>query len=298
MSYTEQLVRNIRWSIFTGEVRWREKLPPIRVLAEELGIGVNTVRNAYKQLEQQELVITRPHSGTTVLMEAMNKERFEEELVTSIKNAIYYCLSPDEVREIVERVLKDVEERERKEAIFVYEDEISGKRYSEQIARQADVNVTGVHIDNLSEYLETNRNRIEGLDAIITTYFLYSKVRNIARNYQSIIYGMTVEISQQLLEKAQALPDGAVIAVVCQKKESAEGVVNLLERSNPGLQIQLYYDDDMPEWNIIMDSASILCVSPSLYEKAMEAGGEKIPTYEIWDKINEQSMNMLRDYLH
>ena len=52
--YTDQLVRNIRWSIFTGEVRWTEKLPPIRVLADELGISINTVRNAYKRLEQQE----------------------------------------------------------------------------------------------------------------------------------------------------------------------------------------------------------------------------------------------------
>ena len=42
--YTDQLVRNIRWSIFTGEVRWTEKLPPIRVLADELGISINTVR--------------------------------------------------------------------------------------------------------------------------------------------------------------------------------------------------------------------------------------------------------------
>ena len=72
--YTDQLVRNIRWSIFTGEVRWTEKLPPIRVLADELGISINTVRNAYKRLEQQELVVTRPQIGTIVQTESMDKK--------------------------------------------------------------------------------------------------------------------------------------------------------------------------------------------------------------------------------
>ena len=298
ISYTEQLVRNIRWSIFTGEVRWREKLPPIRILAEQLGVGVNTVRAAYKQLEQQELVITRPHSGTIVLMEAMDKEKFEEELITSIKNALYYCLSPDEVREIVEKVLKDATQKQKKETIFVYGDQEIGDRYVAQIALEADVNVIGVHVDELADYLNKNRSRIEGLDAIITTYFLYAKVRSIARNYQPIIYGMTVEISKEILDEAEKLPEEAEIAVICKKEESAAGFVNLLERNNPGLRVKVYYEESMPEWSIILDEASMLCVSPSLYEKTKKMGGEQIPIYEIWDKINEQSMNMLRDYLH
>ena len=42
--YVEQLVHNIRWSIFTGEIRFTEKLPPIRTLAKELSLGVGEVQ--------------------------------------------------------------------------------------------------------------------------------------------------------------------------------------------------------------------------------------------------------------
>ena len=295
--YTDQLVRNIRWSIFTGEVRWTEKLPPIRVLADELGISINTVRNAYKRLEQQELVVTRPHIGTIVQTESMDKKKLEEELVTSIKNAIYYQLSVDEVRSIVDKVLKEIEESKKKSVIFVYEEKNIGHRFAMQIAREADVQVEEVHLDQLRDYLEEHRDQIEHLDAIITTYFQYAQVRSIARSYQPIIYGMTVEVAPDVMEALQSLESGSVAAVICKKEESADGFVNLVHRMCPELDVEVYYEDKRSGWRKIAQKASVICISPQLAEKVRQCDW-KIPVYEMWDRINEQSMNMLKDYLH
>ena len=64
----------------------------------------------------------------------MDKKKLEEELVTSIKNAIYYQLSVDEVRSIVDKVLKEIEESKKKSVIFVYEEKNIGHRFAMQIA--------------------------------------------------------------------------------------------------------------------------------------------------------------------
>jgi DNA-binding transcriptional regulator YhcF (GntR family) len=46
------------------------KLPPVRVLAGELGLAVNTVARAYRELEQAGLVETRGRAGTVVTARA------------------------------------------------------------------------------------------------------------------------------------------------------------------------------------------------------------------------------------
>lgn len=295
--YTEQLIRNIRWSIFTGEVRWTEKLPPIRVLADDLGVSVNTVRNVYKQLEQQELVVTRPHHGTIVLAESMDKRQLEEELITSIKNALYYRLSIDEVRGIVDKVLQEAGEGKKKSIIFVYEEEHIGHQFAIQIAQEANVEVEEVQLDQLQDYLEEHRNQIEHLDAIITTYFLYARVRSIARSYQPIIYGMTVEVSPCVIEAMECLEAGSVVAVICRKDESAGAFANLIQRIRPDLEVEVYHEDKWSEWMKIAEKAAVLCASPALIGR-MNRSECPVPVYEMWDRINEQSMNMLKDYLH
>jgi len=297
-SFTEQLVRNIRWSIFTGEVRWTEKLPPIRVLADALGVSVNTVRNAYKRLEQQEMVVTKPHTGTIVLTESMDKRHIEEELVTSIKNALYCRLSVEEVRDIVDRVLREASEAKKKNVIFVYEEKNIGHRFATQIAQAANVQVEEVALEHLEDYLKEHRDQIEHLDAIITTYFLYAQVRSIARSYQSIICGMTVELSSRVTEALNSLKAGSTIAVICRKEESADGFVNLVHRMHPGLNVEVCHETERSKWCELARNVSAFFASPTLIEKIRQNGDCPVPIYEMWDRINEQSMNMLKDYLH
>ena len=62
-----QLSSQLEWLIARGEVIEGERLPPIRGLAQMLGINFNTVRAAYKQLEADGLVLTQRGRGTTVL---------------------------------------------------------------------------------------------------------------------------------------------------------------------------------------------------------------------------------------
>ncbi|MEL7463292.1 MAG: FadR/GntR family transcriptional regulator [Pseudomonadota bacterium] len=56
----------LRQSIEDGAYRRFDRLPPSRVLAEEMGVARNTLREALYQLEKEGLIETRPGSGTYV----------------------------------------------------------------------------------------------------------------------------------------------------------------------------------------------------------------------------------------
>ncbi|MGA7687781.1 MAG: GntR family transcriptional regulator [Jiangellales bacterium] len=63
---TVQLVQQLRWLIVRGQTGVGDRLPPVRELADELGINMHTVRAAYQELSSAGLVTSRPGAGTTV----------------------------------------------------------------------------------------------------------------------------------------------------------------------------------------------------------------------------------------
>jgi DNA-binding LacI/PurR family transcriptional regulator len=62
-----QLTQQLTWLIASGELSPGDRLPPIREMAEALGIHMHTVRLAYQRLEADLLVSIRTRHGTEVL---------------------------------------------------------------------------------------------------------------------------------------------------------------------------------------------------------------------------------------
>ncbi len=62
----EQVRSQLAAAIGDGRLSAGTKLPTIRALAEELGLAVNTVARAYRELEAAGLVLTRRRLGTVV----------------------------------------------------------------------------------------------------------------------------------------------------------------------------------------------------------------------------------------
>jgi DNA-binding transcriptional regulator YhcF (GntR family) len=62
----EQVRSQIAGAIESGRLRPAAQLPTVRRLAGDLGLAVNTVARAYRELEQAGLVETRGRQGTFV----------------------------------------------------------------------------------------------------------------------------------------------------------------------------------------------------------------------------------------
>jgi len=61
-----QIVDQVKRDVALGKLATDEKIPTVRELAAQLAINPNTISKAYRQLEQQGIITTRPGTGTFI----------------------------------------------------------------------------------------------------------------------------------------------------------------------------------------------------------------------------------------
>jgi len=62
----QQIIDKVKRDIALGKVRKEDKLPTVRELAAQLALNPNTIAKAYRSLEQEGIIVTKPGSGAFV----------------------------------------------------------------------------------------------------------------------------------------------------------------------------------------------------------------------------------------
>lgn len=71
----QQIIDQIKRDIALGHLNAGEKLPTVRQLAAQLVLNPNTISKAYRQLEQDGIIVTRPGAGAFVAELSSNLSR-------------------------------------------------------------------------------------------------------------------------------------------------------------------------------------------------------------------------------
>jgi DNA-binding transcriptional regulator YhcF (GntR family) len=103
----EQIARQIRARIAAGDLVPGALLPPVRTLASDLGVNLNTVARAYRQLEEQGFVRIRDRAGAVVAAppttaDPDSLERLRGELRDVLQRMRQAGVAVEEIRRAVE----------------------------------------------------------------------------------------------------------------------------------------------------------------------------------------------------
>ena len=90
----EQITRQIKSQILSGDLREGDSLPSIRKLAQELQISVITTKRAYEELEKEGFVDTVEGKGSFVAMQ--NKALLREKKMKVVEDKLAQAV--DEAR--------------------------------------------------------------------------------------------------------------------------------------------------------------------------------------------------------
>jgi DNA-binding transcriptional regulator YhcF (GntR family) len=100
----EQVREQLRGLVATGELAPGTRLPTVRALAAELGIAVNTVARAYRELEALGVIETRGRAGSVVTGAGVDRAAREAAQEYAAR-ARELGLAPDDAVELVRRAV-------------------------------------------------------------------------------------------------------------------------------------------------------------------------------------------------
>jgi GntR family transcriptional regulator len=104
----QQVVDEIKALIAGGELPQGSSLPPVRQVAADLGVNLNTIAYAYRELQKHGLVRIR-HGSCAVVTSKVLTETTEEQLRSQLGTALTHLalagLKLSEVRVLVETEL-------------------------------------------------------------------------------------------------------------------------------------------------------------------------------------------------
>ena len=83
----QQVADEVRALIAAGELQAGAQLPPVRQLAADLGVNLNTIATAYRELQAEGLITVRHGSGA-VVSPRKAIERTEDELRKPLRTAL------------------------------------------------------------------------------------------------------------------------------------------------------------------------------------------------------------------
>ncbi len=83
----QQVVDGIKEVIARGDLKEGANLPPVRQLAADLGVNLNTIATAYRELQKDGLIAVKHGSGSVVASRTAT-ERDEGELLRPLRTAL------------------------------------------------------------------------------------------------------------------------------------------------------------------------------------------------------------------
>lgn len=105
----QQVAEGIKALIARGELPENSPLPPVRQVAADLGVNLNTIAVAYRQLQKEGLIKVRHGSGATVVSRIRtkyNEEQAHDRLQAALTDLVLSGLNRSEIIELVNNTLR------------------------------------------------------------------------------------------------------------------------------------------------------------------------------------------------
>ena len=302
-SLTDQLIANIRWSISTGELKKGEKLPALRYLSDLLDLSLNTVRIAYKALEKEQLVSCRPYHGTVVMHPQIEQQSslggeeqavhlFEQVINRIINNGITVQRTKELFDAAVERVINQSTVKLLVVECSAYECEMLSQQLSNELGISADYILNS----ELEKALK-NQSIVPSDYLNVTTYFHYSEVMRILKDYKVPLLGLVVDMSILANERIMSLAPGAKIGIISKQMYAVQFYDELIRKIRADVQVTFAYLENSEAMHAIANESEIVLCLPPIYREASEKLGKNIDVLPLETRVNYQSIEMIRQVI-
>ncbi len=107
-----QIIDQVKRDVALGRLAKEERLPTVRQLAQQLTLNPNTIAKAYRQLEQEGIIVTRSGAGAfianldTMLSKAVRRRLICDELERIVVEAFHMQIDKETITEWFQTALE------------------------------------------------------------------------------------------------------------------------------------------------------------------------------------------------
>ena len=107
-----QIIDQVKRDVALGRLARQERLPTVRQLSQQLTINPNTIAKAYRQLEQEGIIVTRAGAGAfianldSVLSKAVRRKLICDELERIVVEAFHMQIDKETMAEWFNAILE------------------------------------------------------------------------------------------------------------------------------------------------------------------------------------------------
>lgn len=302
-----QLKDLIKFYISTGVLGENERLPGVNELGRHLDVNFETVRKAYKELEEEHLVSMERGRGSYVTLHGSRdpSDAFSGEgdpvPGTALKSQIRLLLNAgiptDQVVRMVDETVREVEEESASPVVLFTEcNRCQVQELSSRLADYLDLEVVPVMLSELENRLSGPEEDLKRIRAVVTTGFHLSDVRTKLAGRGIPAYPLITNMSPATRQAIQDCPPDAHFGFICRDSDSL-GFCEDLIRAELGRNIRLTTSIFENEKRVteILDSVDILLVSPPVFQDLSERSSSGLPVYNVFDQIDPMSMRLIKD---
>lgn len=304
-----QLRDQITYYISTGTLQSHEQLPPVKVLARDLGINFQTVLKAYKELETSGLINVRHGEGTFIsLTESLIRENgngippdAQSELEYTAKKLFERHLKQGmeftEVKKIINRSLAEIERKHLSPVIIFAEcNDFQIKQISQTLEAELSLKVLPVLIADLKK--EVRRWSTAGREIkIVTTGFHVEETRNAVGGAAIQIDVLITNLNPETRRQFQLVGESGSYSFICRDQESAVLYKDLLKAELGFEKINLSACTlaETKKVRAILDSSDVILVSPPVYEEVRKMAPPDRAIYNVFERVDPMSLRVVKE---
>jgi GntR family transcriptional regulator len=237
--YYLQLKEILKHKIRDGQMHGK-KLPPVRHLAAEYGISVNTVLRAYSELEKEGLISSSVGRGTFVTtspqdLERQNRENLIRKIIEhAVEEALSLEVSLEDFEAEVIKYIQEKKEMMQKIKLCFIECNIEQANYfTEHLELDPYIHRFPILIDDLKHKTDHTIEQIKESDIIVTSFHHLDEVHEYLAPMGKPIIGINLEPQVQTLIEIAKIPSSSVLGIVTTSEQFRKIIREILD----GLQL-------------------------------------------------------------
>ena len=297
-----QIKEKIKEMIDRGILQQGDKLPTERELAEKLRVSRNRVSVAYKELESENLLVSKQGRGTFVagevagLKEPGRKDKLLKIIDLALEEAMELGFSFNDFLTIAYVRAKEKEAQiSLTKVVFVECNREQLDSLMKEVDLGSKVRKISYLIDDVFENPEQMKEALGSADLIVTTRFHFKELKEFLTGTETELLEVAFEPKMSTIIKLARVPSGSPAGLICSTHNFAKEVQKTLVRMGLGnVDINVNTKDEENDLEQFVAEHDYIIVSPHCYHKVAKLAGDEKEIIDFISTPDHGSRKMLK----